>query len=145
MLASYLFHQQNAPADCARLSPLRLPVDTLRREEGLEQTRRWLDAERPDVVIVGSNLSAEALRRCGCRIPEDLYVINLRQSQYRHDLAGLTLDRVAVINTAIHHLHAIIQHGPEMQSTHQPTTVLNPIWQDGDSFPAMEDRENFGS
>lgn len=98
-------------------------------------TREWIEQLRPDLVICGSLGGYQHLGECGYSIPEDFRAIVVRKSTRHPEVAGLTMDRVAVIQTAVFHLHAIIQHGPEMQDTHAATIVLNPRWQDGDSFP----------
>jgi len=134
-LGGFAYCQEHSPRAVAKLRPRCILTDETRRESCRDETRRWLATEKPDVVITSTRRGFEHLGECGRKIPDELAVINLRQSALRADIAGLTLDRVAVINTAICHLHFIIQHGPEMQTVHQPTIVLNPIWQDGASFP----------
>ncbi len=138
MLAAYVFYQQET-AETAQLAPLRMTIEESLGQGGIQLTRQWLADQRPDVVIVSALRGYELLLKSGCRIPDDSQVINLRQSGSRHDTAGLVLDRVEVVKSAIHQLHMIIQHGAEMLTEHRTTIVLNPLWQDGDSFPVSSE------
>ncbi len=135
-LAAYEFCQNHEAAGLARLSPRFLRVREAGGKEIIAGTCKWLQTENPDLIITSTYLGFRHLLQCGSRIPQDFAVINLLQNPFRRDAAGLALDRVAVLNTAVCHLHAIIQHGPEMQDIHPTTIVLNPRWQDGGSFPA---------
>ena len=137
-LGAFGYRQENEDPPLAKLLP-RLITNKQARAGNAEVesgTRQWIDEQQPDLVICDTLLAHKHLLACGYLPPEDFRLIVLRTGASRPDIAGLVLDRVAVIQTAIFHLHTIIQHGPELQNIHTTTMVLNPLWQDGASFPA---------
>lgn len=135
-LAGYQYRLGRHPR-LEALEPRLVRLDALNRQSSRTRkaTREWIDQIRPDLVICGSLRGYQHLRECGYSIPEDFRAIVVRKSTRHPEVAGLIMDRVAVIQTAIFHLHTIIQHGAELQDSHAATIVLNPTWMDGASFP----------
>ncbi len=137
-LAAFGYRQDNEEPPLPKLPP-RLITNEQAQAGNAEVetgTRQWIEEQQPDLVICDTLLAHRHLLACGYHPPEDFRLIVLRKGASRPDIAGLVLDRVAVIQTAIFHLHSIIQHGPELQNVHTTTVVLNPLWEDGASFPA---------
>jgi DNA-binding LacI/PurR family transcriptional regulator len=135
-LAGYLYRQQREFLDRDPLRPRVFRLDETDQAQERETTRQWIAENRPDLIISGSLRGYQHLLECDFEVPGDFPVIVVRKSRAHPEVAGLVLDRIAVTQTAVFHLHTIIQHGPELQDTHAATVVLNPNWMDGTSFPA---------
>jgi LacI family transcriptional regulator len=128
-LASFKHWQEEASA--ARTTPLLAQFSQLRVRN--RAIRDWMREQQPDLVIGGSYPVHHFLRNCGYRIPEDVRFIALRLRREDPSVAGVLIDVQSTALRALHHLHAIIQHGHEMDSAETTTLVLNATWRDGAS------------
>lgn len=133
-LAAYRYRQQHVRPRQPRLPPQVVPLNAMDEKLYLEETGRWLAAQQPDLVICETLRTYHHLEKSGCRVPEDVSAIVLRKGESHPEIAGLILDRVAVIETAIFQLHTRIQYEVAVPVVHPVTIVLNPQWQAGASF-----------
>ncbi len=132
-LASFLYRQQTEDPPLPKMEPLCLPFSRMQEQPGL--LTKWIEDQQPDVVLGGFRAVLGLLLREGHRMPEDFGFIALRVREVYKDTAGCRMNSSDVGEMALQQLHAIIQHTEPVALEHTTTLVINPIWQDGESFP----------
>ncbi len=133
-LAAYRYWQQQYDRQAMpRLEPLIGKFAELSPAGPLIE--RWIREQAPDLVIGGSFPVHHWLRNCGVRIPEDVLFIALRLRREDPTVAGVLIDIQTTAVRGLHHLHALIQHGHEMDDRGTTTLVVNATWRDGPTCP----------
>ncbi len=132
-LACYRYRQATQNPPLVQLAPLVEDYQAFRSRP--EITHRWIETQKPDVVIGYMYGIYEQLIHCGYRMPEDFGFINLRHKEGDARVAGIIHDRVAINREALYNLHSIIQFGHEMHLLNRKAVTIDPIWQDGATLP----------
>lgn len=131
-LAAYR-HWQSTEPDLPRLSPL-IGTFAQLREVG-SPIQPWVREQQPELIIGAAHAVHAFITNNGPRIPRDLRFISLRLRQDTPNIAGILLDQITVNIRGLHHLHALIQHGHEMNPSLTTSLVVNAQWRDGASCP----------
>jgi LacI family transcriptional regulator len=134
--AAYDFLSDHQPGQhLPRLEPLVARFEELSSDRAL--LRDWVRDQAPELVIGDSFPVYSFLRNAGFEMPGDVRLIVLRLRRQELAVAGVLVDHQSIGRRALHHLHAIIQHGHEMEPGERSTLVVNAVWRDGATCPPL--------
>lgn len=131
----FLFYQSSTPSK-SRLAPLYDPVhggdDSF---IDLPKIRRWIEKQKPDVIIgVGSQM-LEAIRSLGFSIPGDLAYIDLNLAPTDGSCAGIFEGPEVIAASAVDLVIEQIHHNQRGVPLHPKSVAIDGKWVDGKTLP----------
>jgi hypothetical protein len=120
-----LWYQSRRPKQ-ERVKPLLAPA------LDVPSIKRWIEAERPDVVISPRNHVIEMIREAGFRVPQQIGFLSLAASaDPGHLLTGIDERPAHVGDAAIRLLTAQLQRGEFGLPDFRQVMLIKPAWIDG--------------
>ncbi len=96
---------------------------------------RWLERQRPDVILSKSSFVMPALRELGLRVPDDVAFVDLFLEDTSGALAGVRQNHEMVGATAVEILAGQIHHSKLGEPAVATSTLIEGTWFDGRSCP----------
>lgn len=106
---------------------------------------RWIEAQRPDLILGSFPLVAPLLESCGLLVPRDLAFADLLNETGDSGMAGLRHNVSAVGALAVELLVRLMQSNVRGLPAVPTTTLVQGSWHDGASMPAAADRTLAGT
>ncbi|MCF3650098.1 LacI family DNA-binding transcriptional regulator [Synoicihabitans lomoniglobus] len=100
-----------------------------------QQVRRWLDAQKPEVVLGCGRVVLPWLQAAGATIPDDVAFVDLDLSSSAADIAGVRPNYPVVGETAIEMLAIQLEQHRFGLPALGTTTLVEGTWCDGASLP----------
>ncbi len=129
--AAHSIEQQRLPAK--ERIPTLLIRDPSRYPQELEP---WMSKYKPDVVLSKFGDAVKCIRSIGWRVPEDVSYASLNVEDEPAGMAGINQNREFMGSMIADILHSLILRNRRGEQEHVAGTVINGIWQDGNSAAA---------
>jgi LacI family transcriptional regulator len=146
--AGYLCEQQHLPMAerlPAHIFPGPVPIERWFNESNspveadFEPFKKWMERNRPEVIISKGSFVLPLLKRMGVRVPQDIAFVDVFLEDVRGATAGVRQNHEEVGAAAVEILAGQLQHGkfgvPEIPTT----TFVDGTWFDGTTCPVRGD------
>jgi DNA-binding LacI/PurR family transcriptional regulator len=125
--AGVLIAQQNIPA-VNRLKPFYFVAES---KENPALFRRWLEKEKPDVILTLYNVVKYWLEACDLRIPQDIGLIQLEWRKNGPEWAGMDQHNDIVGEAATEMVVSMVQNNEYGIPAFPRATLVETTWVDG--------------
>jgi LacI family transcriptional regulator len=129
------FAGQNSQSNLGRARPLF--VDNLEEPARFDTVkfRRWLERERPDVIVTNATDFLESfLRKLGHRVPEDIGIAGLSCPELGQRVSGICQNGRLIGATAVNALVSMIERHEKGLPRQAVTTMVEGIWNLGSTL-----------
>jgi DNA-binding LacI/PurR family transcriptional regulator len=125
--AGYMIGQALVPVE-NRLKPF---TDSLSSGEEPPSFRKWLEAEKPDVIFSLYNSTRRWVGNNGLKVPQDIGLIQLEWRASSPEWAGMNQHNDISGDVAVDMLITMIHNGEKGVPPFARATLISPTWVDG--------------
>jgi DNA-binding LacI/PurR family transcriptional regulator len=130
-------------ADVARVPPLLLDSVEFPEEFDGAALRRWLRAEKPDVIVTSAAAVVEqALAKIGRQVPKNIGVAGLSCPEVGHHLSGVCQNGRLIGATAIDQLTLRLERNERGLPRQAVTVMIEGMWNAGETLRSPSPRQS---
>ena len=120
--------------DCQLRVPRTNRIAPLLLDKWDERTiRKWLERNRPDAIVTHYNGILQWIRSCGLRVPQDVGVVHLSQSETKPGWACIDVKGPVVGAAGMDLVIEQLQRNEFGIPTHPQIVMIEPSWVDGET------------
>ncbi len=104
-----------------------------------EKLLKWLEKYQPDVLLGDTHHEVEMLDEINVRVPDDFAFasVNMWDASKIGEIAGYFRDNVLLFERGLQLLNMMVRSGATGASQGQLVEMVNGVWKDGQSLPAL--------